>query len=115
MAAQLTPVRFFTLVHRGDVDGKVVFLTEPFLAQRTGVGAVLLVNSFDVLFQVVLPLEPVRADRADVRLCTVGFFVYRRLMRLHDVCPEVMPLKKTLIAQMTAVRFDLLFQIQGEK
>ena len=109
MAAQLTAVRFFTLMHRRDVYGQVVLLTKPLLAERAGIRAMLFVYRFDVLFKVVLPLEAVRADCAYVCLGPVGFLMHRWLMGLHDVGTQVMPLQKTLIAQVTTVRFDLLF------
>lgn len=52
----------------------------------------LFVHRLDVLLQVILPLEPVRTDGADVRLGAVWFFVDRGLVGLHDVGAEVVSL-----------------------
>ena len=67
----------------------------------------LFVHRLDVLLQVILPLEPVRTDGADVRLGAVWFFVYRWLVGLHDVGAEVVSLQKALVTKVTSVRLDL--------
>jgi len=88
----------------------MILLSEPFVAQRTGVRTMFLVHRLHVLLEVVLPLEPVRADGADVRLRPVGLLVDGRLVRRHKMGAEVMPLQKALITKMTSKRFDLQFE-----
>ncbi len=85
-------MRLFTLVNGRHVNGQMVLLPEPLFTERTGVGPMLLVHGLHVLLEVVLPLEPVRADGADVRLRAVGLLVNRRLMCLHDVSTKMVPL-----------------------
>jgi hypothetical protein len=89
------------------MDGQVVLLAEALVAQLARIGTVLLVDRLHVLLEVVLPLEPVRADGANVRLGAVRFLVNWRLVRLHDVSAEVVALQKALIAEVAPVRLDL--------
>ena len=97
-------------MHGRHVNSKMVLLSEPLVAQRTGIGAMFLVDRLHVLLQVVLPLEPVRTDGADVRLCPVGLFVDGRLVRRHQMGTQMMPLQKALITKMTSKGLDLQFE-----
>lgn len=92
MTAKITTEWLLTLVHGRHVNGQVVLLAEAFVTKLAGVCAMLFVHRLDVLLQVILPLEPVRTDGADVRLGAVWFFVDRGLVGLHDVGAEVVSL-----------------------
>ena len=100
-------MRLLALVHGGHVNGQVVLLPEPLFTERTGVGPMLLVYRLHVLLEVVLPLEPVRADGTNVGLRAVGLLVNGRLMCLHDVSTEMVPLQEALVAEVTSVRLYL--------
>jgi hypothetical protein len=92
------------------MNREMVLLSEPLVAQRTGIGAMLFVDCLHVLLEVVLPLEPVGADGADVRLRPVGLLVDGRLVRRHQMGTKMMPLQKALITKMASKGLDLQFE-----
>ena len=85
----------------------MILLAKTLVAKLASIGPVLFMHCLNVLLQVVLPLEPVRADGADVGLSAIRFFVDWRLVRLHDVSSKMVSLQEALVTQVTSKRLYL--------